>query len=445
METGMGNNMSMRKIIVIVTSLLWVMSAMADETSLQIGVHEQRELPISDGLKRIAVANPEVADIVVSRGSAQRQGSVLLVGKKSGTTTVTAWQRDGSRRSWQVTVLSQLQQQQQQQPSEPDGAELHINDDNALLRGQSPSLIEHAQLGAVAAHAVGKDKLLDTATIATGGMVQIDVKIVEFSKNVLKEAGFGFLFNQTRGNFSFTLDNKLLSSILVTPATSAFNLVTGLARGSFNLSSTLQLIEANGLARVLAQPSLSALSGQTASFLAGGELPIPQSAGLGSTSIVYKPFGIGLTVTPTVLAANRIALKVAPEASDLDYANAMVSNGVSIPAITMRRTETTIELGDGESFIIGGLVSHTTKASVSKLPFLGDLPIIGTFFRSMSYAQDDKELVIVVTPKLINPIAKDTALIMPGAAQEKRDTPANAWGAYLLGIGSSDDLPGFSK
>ncbi|MFZ1180989.1 MAG: type II and III secretion system protein family protein [Herbaspirillum sp.] len=434
--------MSMRKIIVIVTSLLWMMSAMADEASLQIGVHEQRELPISDGLERIAVANPEVADIVVSRGSAQRQGSVLLIGKKSGATTVTAWQRDGSSRIWQVTVLSQLQQQH---PPEPGGAELHINDDNALLVGQSPSLIEHVFLGAVAAHAVGKDKLLDTATVATGGMVQIDVKIVEFSKNVLKEAGFGFLFNQTRGNFSFTLDNNLLSSILVTPATSAFKLVTGLARGSFDLSTTLQLIEANGLARVLAQPSLSALSGQTASFLAGGELPIPQSAGLGSTSIVYKPFGIGLTVTPTVLAANRIALKVAPEASDLDYANAMVSNGVSIPAITMRRTETTIELGDGESFIIGGLVSHTTKASVSKLPFLGDLPIIGAFFRNMSYRQDDKELVIVVTPKLINPIAKDTALIMPGAVQEKRDTPTNAWGAYLLGIGSSDDLPGFSK
>lgn len=435
--------MSMRKIIVIATSLLWAISAMADEDSLRIGVREQRELPVSDSLERIAVANPEVADIVVSRGTARRQGRVFLVGKKSGTTTVTAWQRDGGRRSWQVTVLSQLQQEH---PSASDGAELQINDDNALLRGQSSSLLEHAYTGAVAAYTVGKDKLLDTATVATGGMVQIDVKIVEFSRNVLKEAGFDFLFNQTRDNFSFELANNLSSSIpLVTPVTSAFSLVTRFKRGSFNLSSTLQLIETNGLVRVLAQPSLSALSGQTASFLAGGELPIPQSAGLGSTSIVYKPFGIGLTVTPTVLAANRIALKVAPEASDLDYAHAMVSNGVSIPAITVRRTETTIELGDGESFIIGGLVSRTTKSSVSKLPFLGDLPIIGAFFRNMSYAQDDKELVIIVTPRLINPVAKGTALTMPGAGQEKRDTPANAWGAYLLGVESRDDLPGFSK
>jgi len=118
---------------------------------------------------------------------------------------------------------------------------------------------------------------------------------------------------------------------------------------------------------VLASPSLTALSGQSASFLAGGELPIPVAGGLGTTTIMYKPFGIGLTVTPTVLAANRIALKVAPEASEIDYSNAIVSEGVSIPAITTRRADTTLELGDGESFVIGGLVSRTTRSNVSKV------------------------------------------------------------------------------
>ncbi|WP_231602353.1 type II and III secretion system protein family protein [Herbaspirillum chlorophenolicum] len=427
----------------VATSLLPTISVMADDASVHLGVHEQRELAIPAGLERIAVANPDVADIVVLRGSAKRQGSVLVVGKKSGTTTVTAWQRNGSSRVWQVTVQSQLQRQQ---PPAPGGAELQINDDSALLRGQSPSLLEHAYSNAVAANAVGKDKVIDTATIATGGVVQIDVKIVEFSRTALKEAGFGFLFNLARGNFTFGLSNNLPASVpLQTPTTSAFNLVTGLKRGSFNLQTSLELIENNGLARVLAQPTLTALSGQSASFLAGGELPIPQSGGLGTTTIVYKPFGIGLTVTPTVLAPNRIALKVAPEASDIDYTNALVSSGVSIPAITTRRAETTVELGDGESFVIGGLVSRTTKSSLSKVPFLGDLPIIGTFFRSMSYSRDEKELVIVVTPKLVNPIAKGVKLAMPGADKEKLDTPTNAWSAYLMGNAGGDDLPGFSK
>jgi pilus assembly protein CpaC len=269
---------------------------------------------------------------------------------------------------------------------------------------------------------------------------------VEFSKTVLKEAGFDFLFNRTNGSFSFGLASNLSNSLPArTPASAAFQLVTGLTRDNLRLATSLQLIESNGLARVLAQPSLTALSGQSASFLAGGELPIPQSGGLGTTTIVYKPFGIGLTVTPTVLASNRIALKVAPEASDVDYMNALVTDSVAIPAITTRRAETTLELGDGESFVIGGLVSRSTKSNLSKVPFLGDLPIIGTFFRNMRYTQDEKELVIIVTPRLVHSIAKGTQLALPGEDKERRDIPTNAWGAYLLGTAGRDDLPGFSK
>src|SRR5690606_11419853 len=173
-----------------------------------------------------------------------------------------------------------------------------------------------------------------------------------------------------------------------------------------------------GLARVLAEPTLLALSGQSASFLAGGEIPIPSSGSLGTQNVEYKPFGIGLTVTPTILAADRIALKVAPEASELDWANAIpVSSGSStslIPALRTRRADTMVELGDGESFVIGGLVSRTTMASVDKLPLLGDLPIIGAFFRSMNYTQEEKELVIVVTPRLVRPIARGANLPLPG-------------------------------
>lgn len=421
--------------------LLAPLCVSAQEPELTLGVREQRQLDIPAGLQRIAVADPEVADVIVLRGSGGKQGSILLVGKKPGSTVVTAWPREGSERVWRINVQNAMQRQ-----LPPSGPDLRISDGSALLHGEADSLVAHANTAAVAVNAVGTGKLVDASTIGLSGVVQIDVKIVEFSKALLKEAGFDFLFNQTRGTFQLGLANNLSGSIpSATPSSSAFNLLMKLSRGSFTAETSLKLIETNGLARVLAQPSLTALSGQSASFLAGGELPIPQSGGLGTTTIQYKPFGIGLTVTPTVLAANRIALKVAPEASDIDYQNALISDDIAIPAITTRRAETTLELGDGESFVIGGLVSRTTRANVSKLPFLGDLPIIGTFFRSMRYSQDEKELVIIVTPHLVKPIAKGAQLALPGADKERIDSPANAWGSWLMGKAGKDDLPGFSK
>jgi pilus assembly protein CpaC len=197
------------------------------------------------------------------------------------------------------------------------------------------------------------------------------------------------------------------------------------------------------MARVLAEPTLVALSGQSASFLAGGELPIPEPQGLGTTAIVFKPFGIGLTVTPTVLAVNRIALKVAPEVSDLNYSNALMFNGVQIPSINTRRADTTVELGDGESFVVGGLVSRTTTSLVNKIPLLGDIPIIGAFFRDLNYSQNDKELVIVVTPHLVQPIARDVNIPLPGAREEERHLPV--WGSWLINPAGPDQLPGFSR
>lgn len=201
---------------------------------------------------------------------------------------------------------------------------------------------------------------------------------------------------------------------------------------------------------MLAEPTLVALSGQSASFLAGGELPVPEAAGLGSVTVAFKPFGIGLTVTPTVLSRERIALKVAPEASELDYSNGIplvtsADNVTVIPALRTRRADTTIELGDGESFVISGLVSRQTKALVNKVPMLGDLPIIGAFFRSVDYKQEDTELVIVVTPRLVRPIARGVSLPLPGAKQEASDTAFNAWGYYLMGPMSGQQMPGFSR
>ncbi|MEG0186874.1 MAG: type II and III secretion system protein family protein, partial [Stenotrophomonas sp.] len=165
----------------------------------------------------------------------------------------------------------------------------------------------------------------------------------------------------------------------VSPMSAAFNLLMQFDKAGIGIN--IGILEGNNLARVLAAPTLVALSGQSANFLSGGEVPVPVPAGTGLVGIQYKPYGIGLTVSPTVLSNDRIVLKVAPEASELDYANTVVISGTSVPSITTRRADTTVELGDGESFVIGGLVSRSTSSGTDKVPLLGDIPVLGVLFK----------------------------------------------------------------
>ncbi len=177
----------------------------------------------------------------------------------------------------------------------------------------------------------------------------------------------------------------------------------------------LDLAEQIGLVTTLSRPNLTALSGETASFLAGGEFPIPISEGLGTVSVEYRNFGVSLAYTPTVLANGRISLRVRPEVSELSSQGAVTLNGFQIPALTIRRTETTVELGSGQSFMIAGLMSNNSQNTIDKAPGVGDIPILGNLFRSRAYRKGETELVIVVTPYLVKPVnASDIKLPTDG-------------------------------
>ena len=177
----------------------------------------------------------------------------------------------------------------------------------------------------------------------------------------------------------------------------------------------LDLGEKLGLVTTLSQPNLTALSGETADFLAGGEYPIPISQGLGTTSIEYKRFGVSLSYTPTVLSNGRISMRVRPEVSELSSQGAITVNGFQVPALTVRRAESTVELGSGQSMMIAGLMSNSSQQTVEKLPGAGDLPIIGSLFKSTSFRKGETELVIVVTPYLVQPVnANDIKLPTDG-------------------------------
>ena len=406
----------------------------ASAQTLDLQAHEQRPLRLAKDLEQIAIADPAVADVVMLKGRPE----ALLVGKKPGRTTLLLWHRGAaSPERLVVNVRSALQAQD-------SGVDLSVQDDSALVQGSAPTMLDHEQTREAASAAVGsKGSVVDASTVATGGVVQVDVKVVEFDRTALNQLGLSF--TNTNGGFSYGVTSPTAaantSGTSGSALTSAFNLVASSTTGKWNAS--LNLLKSDGLARVLAEPSLVALSGQSASFLAGGELPIPEPQGLGTTTIVYKSFGIGLTVTPTVLSADRIALKVAPEASDLDYSNAVILNNISVPALTTRREDTTVELGEGETFVIGGLVSQSVMSTVNKIPLLGDLPIIGVFFRDLTYSRQDKELVILVTPHLIKPFARGTTLPLPGQREANPNLPV--WGSFLLNPAGSDQLPGFSR
>lgn len=422
----------------------------APARDIAVAVRGQQTLMLEGAPARIAIGDPEVADVKVLAASGKRQASLLLYGKKPGTTQLQVWTgNNAAPQLWTVRVAGNVQQVMAGRGM-AGGANVDVAGDRAVVSGQADSPLSHQASVAAAGAVVGDKNVVDVSTAGTGGVVQVEVKVVEVSRSVMKQAGISFAGRSGPwgGTNSITPDGF--------PAPLGFSKSAALASGfslfydSNDFSARLRLLQNNGMARVLAEPTLVALTGQSASFLAGGELPIPEAGGLGTTTVTFKPFGIGLTVTPTVLSRERIALKVAPEASELDYSNAIaVSSGTNtttlIPALRTRRADTTVELGDGESFVVSGLVSRQTKALVNKVPMLGDLPIIGSFFRSVDYTQEDTELVIVVTPRLVRPIARGVTLPLPGARQEATDTAFNAWGYYLMGPAGGQQMPGFSR
>ncbi|RFU47980.1 type II and III secretion system protein family protein [Paraburkholderia sp. DHOC27] len=457
--------------------------------AVNITVGSQQSLASGHTLTRIAVGDPSVADVLIIRGD--KHGGVLLIGKSPGTTNVMVWARDRDAPLSYTVNVGTAASRALLGPGTPS---VQTMGDTALISGSAVNMEQHQRAvdvaeGEARAHsAAGQDNgagagsgtgaassshggagaagstgsagsgnaagttglVVDASTVATRSVVQVDVRVVEFSRSVLKEVGLNLLKQNNGFTFGSFAPASLSSATFganpsftsTSPISSAFNLVFNSV--THGISANLSLMESNNLARVLAEPTLVALSGQTASFLAGGEIPVPVPQGLGTTSIEFKPYGVGLTLTPTVLSPERIALKVAPEASELDFTNAVTINGVSVPAITTRRADTTVELGDGESFVIGGLIDRETISNVSKVPVLGDLPIIGAFFKNLSYSQNDKELVIIVTPHLVSPIAKGAALpSTPGELSEQRDGPV--WRSLLGGVMAPDAAPGFSK
>lgn len=377
-------------------------------------------------IKRVAVSDPAVLGLNVLTAR-----NLLLTAKKAGTTELSVWENEQEVRPARVIrVTVNVATEAEKQKLEVSGAAplaVAPAGDAPALTGVASSLEKHA----LAQQALDKETKvpLDASVSGFDNQVQIDIKIVEVSRQNMMRAGF--FLGKNEGNTTLAIGSPgtitgvegggngfmLESTAGFIPLLDAFNLVFG--NSGSGLLGTLSVLEANGFAYTLAEPSLTAISGQTATFLAGGEFPVPIRTGSGGDSSVtvhYKEYGVRLMLSPTVLDANRIFLKVSPEVSELDFSNAVQSGGVAVPGLRVRRTDTSIALGNGESFVISGLVSRNTLSNVDKFPWLGNIPVIGAFFRSTRFDREDKELLMVVTPHLVRPIARNAALpALPGA------------------------------
>ena len=376
--------------------------------------------PMSD----VFVADPSIADIQV------RSPRLLYVfGKGPGETTVYATDKSGAVvYSANVRVGNNFDQVRTMlRTAMPESAiDVTALNGMTILTGtvKAPEDVEEANR-LVQAIVGDKVTVVNRLKTATPMQVMLRVKIAEVSRDLLKNIGvnlqaFGtdFTFGQGRDFISDTTAGAVPSLLKADTGATAF-LRKRLLGLDFN--AAIDLLEQDGVVTTLAQPSLTALSGETASFLAGGEFPIPIQQSLGTTTIEYKQYGVGLAFTPTVLNDGRISMRVRPEVSELTDAGSVRFGGFTIPAVATRRAETTVELGSGQSFVIGGLLKNVGNNSISKTPWLGDLPIIGALFRSNNFHRQESELVIVVTPYLVKPIPASQIMLPTDGAKAPTD------------------------
>jgi len=444
-------------------SLLLTLLCLLSGTAVAAGVPAERVVAIETGVhkllkqakdvRRVAVGDPAIADVTVLNSR-----DVLITGKKGGITSLLIWPKKGSAVEYRLRVGPALDPLKSK-ANDPDLAKARI-DARDGLSGSLPNLLAHRRAKLDAQQAAGPDaKVADRSTVALETQVMTEVKIVELKRSTLQQYGLNVLKNSpntvagltTPGSSNGAGPGGISGAVAGfaaggnQPIANAFNLVIGNPRDG--ILGILSFLEQKGLARTYAEPTLTAMSGQTASFLAGGEFPVPVSQGgsTGGITIQYREFGIRLSLTPTVLSRDRIGLKVAPEVSDLDFSAGITTAGVTVPALTVRRTDTTVELGDGESFVISGLVSNNLVNNASKVPWLGDLPILGAFFKSINVNRSEKELVMVVTPHLVRPLSAGSPRpLLPGA---ETDHYRPGFGQLMFGeTGRFDQSQfGFSK
>ena len=413
-------------------------------------------LDVDQPMTRASVAVPTVADVVVVTPK-----QALLTGQSVGTTQIILWGESGQQRIFDVSVELELNQLNAAIEHAVPGARVEARSvlDTIVLTGTVPSAEAAERVQQIAE--VFTPKVNNQLNVAGTHQVLIRCTVAEVSRRATRQLAVNgwiagdnvrdmFVVNQLDQvnpvNIGAGPTGNILQSGGLLFATDEQGLVLrdtptlSLGFPRVQMQLFFSALRENGLVRVLAEPNLVAIAGQEASFLAGGEIPVPvpqASSGGVTITIEWKEFGIRLNFTPTPVGRDMVRLRVAPEISELDFTNAVTSQGFQIPAVTQRKAETTVELANGSTIAIAGLLSEQVRAFARKVPGLGDVPVLGSLFSSVRYQQDETELVILVTPELATAMNPDQVAPMPGQFM----TPPNDWQLFGLGLLEGEPAP----
>ncbi len=430
------------------TTTLRVAGEVAATKRIHVEEGGSRLLAMSEPVVRVSVANPDIADLKVINPT-----QLLLTAKSVGSTDLTLWNREDEPVIYTLHITKNLDELRRQLkelfPNEAITAEAAGN--LIVLSGEVSDLRVPGRARELAKlHA---DKVANLLQIKGNQQVQLEVRFAEVSRSGLRDMGLNlFARDETATTLGGLAPPAGLGNVGV-PGTAvgpqpapgvppgigapafgnAFNLFYSTTRGGIEFSSILSMLESSGLAKMLAEPSLVALTGQEASFLAGGEIPIPIPQGLGQVSIQFKKFGVQLKFTPTVLAEDLVQLGVYTEVSDVDPGLGISLGGTTIPGLTSRLGQTTVRLRDGQSFAIAGMLSDRIRSNIDTVPLLGDIPILGALFRSTHYRRDETELLIVVTIHMVRPMAPEE--LPPQLGEDETNDPDD-FELFLLGRSS---------
>jgi pilus assembly protein CpaC len=407
-------------------------------------------------ITRIAVTNPDVADAVVVQPR-----EILIDGKAPGTISLIVW-GNAARVQYDIVVepaVTNLQQRLQALfPGE--AIEVNVTDEAIILSGNVSNNVVMLRAGEIAQASAPDLQVINMLQLPGGQQseqVLLQVRFAEVNRRALTELGISLFTGPTgvedwigRGTTQqfaapdfdelerVEVDGELVSASGKFTFSDFLNLF--IFNNKHNVGGVIKALESRGFLQSLAEPNLIAYNGQEASFLAGGEFPVPVVQGAtGTVSILFKEFGIKLTFTPTI-AGDTIRLKVLPEVSSLDFANGITLQGFRVPALITRRAQTDVELRDGQSFAIAGLLNNLSQEDRASIPILGSLPIIGPLFRSKAERQEQTELMVLITPRLVRPLNPDEVPPLPNELQRFLQ-PEERLGQELQGGGGAIDAP----
>ncbi len=385
-----------------------------------VEVNEGKLLRLNADAASVFIANPAIADISVKSARL-----VYVLGLTPGETSLFVIDKNENViANTKVVVrhnISRLQEAIDTTLPRHDVTAVSI-DGGIILTGTAGTATDAESARRLAARFAGGGEIINQIKLVAPNQVNLKVRVAEISREVVKELGFNWeaIFNDGRTFINaFTNFPVGVNSNEVFATTST---------GNFDLAGLFNILETDGLVSILAEPNLTALSGETATFLAGGEFPIPvaqsepNDEGNVTITIEFKKFGVSLAFTPTIIGDNRISLLVAPEVSEISEESSISLNNIIVPGLLTRRVETTVEVGSGQSFAIAGLLQNTARHQAKKYPGLVDLPILGALFRSDRFERDETELVIIVTPNIVKPVDHELATpITPSQVTHTRE------------------------